>query len=313
MEESLAHVGPNRAVSKFSQLRLPRAWFGSIVIDPSSDRRQRHQDGFDSSAGLQAKDRPTIIKKIEFDIAPPAELLKDALPLSIWLIASSLCDGQIRIEKTSSAILYESEKRVPVAFQIIEKDATDSATLVSMAQVEVLVAPFLQSPVADRRSVPFAHLFPHPVEVDDVLAIRIVRSEVGPAPEPFSATFLQEGPVRVDRWNHGVPRVQHQRHACRSEGGPFSGQLRRELFGELTVNCRETDAGLFEDRALAMTRRAASAAAFAQPRFVSEARLAVETFESVQICSCNPLKLRLLAGSGRLVAPRLLVVERGRG
>ena len=89
-------------------------------------------------------------------------------------------------------------------------------------QKKILIAPFLEMRVIDRRPVPRADCFPGLMKVDHVLPVRIIRRQIGTAAEPC-CPLGEKAKVGVHRRHHRVARMQHQRDAGGGEWRPSPG------------------------------------------------------------------------------------------
>src|SRR5262249_50720222 len=168
----------------FRQLRLARPRRRLVVVPPPRLRRQRHQDRLDSPTRLQSEHRSAIVHQVELDVPAAPVFLKFLLSLRVRLVLAAADDGRIRLQKGVAGVAHEVERPVQIALQIIEENAADAACLVAVWQVEILVAPALQVVVIDHSGVPIAHPFPRPMEMNDVLARRVERRQIGAAAEP---------------------------------------------------------------------------------------------------------------------------------
>src|SRR5262249_10135267 len=102
------------------------------------------QDGLCIAGGAQSEDSTAVVEQVEFHVAATAYELLVALggaPRRVEVVAHQL---GINAEEGAPDLLREGEIRLPVrAVEIIVKNPADSAHLLTMAQVEVLVAPAL--------------------------------------------------------------------------------------------------------------------------------------------------------------------------
>src|ERR1700686_2352318 len=88
--------------------------FGAILVRkarvlPAPNQRERHQNAFGGSAGLQAKGCSTIVDKIELHVAPPAYLLPMLLKIGVGHVFPSLNDRHVRRHERSGAAGNELE------------------------------------------------------------------------------------------------------------------------------------------------------------------------------------------------------------
>src|SRR5262249_9668724 len=126
---------------------LRRPLLRPVVVQPVHAWRQRHEDRFHAAAGLEPKERTSVIEQVELGIAAAAKLLKRTLRLGKWLPFSPLDNGQIRLEKGIAGRAHEGKKRLPISLEIIKENAPYSARLATVRQKEILVTPFLEAPV----------------------------------------------------------------------------------------------------------------------------------------------------------------------
>src|SRR5262249_1342682 len=109
-------------------------------------RGERHQDRLRAPARLQAEQRPAIIDEIEFDVATAAVRLEIPLALSVGEAHAALRHGQVGREEMIADALRQPEAALeaPVA-EVVEEYAADAARLAAVLEVEVVVAPALES------------------------------------------------------------------------------------------------------------------------------------------------------------------------
>src|SRR5262249_47860170 len=157
--------------------------------------------------GLQAEHGAAIVEQVELDVATPAELLKRAVPVRVRLPAAAFHDRAIRRQEAIPAVADKREGRGVVAFEIFEKGPADAARLAAMVQKEILIAPLLETLIVGNRGVASAHRLPGAVEVDDVIAPRVIRRQVGAAAEPPLVALGKEPEIGVDGGHHGAARV----------------------------------------------------------------------------------------------------------
>ena len=242
-----------------------------MIVHPAHQRRQRHQDRFDPARRLEAEDRAAVVDQVELHVAAAAILLPGSLPLAVRQILPPPEDRQVRRQEAVAGIADEGEDAV----EIVEEDAADAAGLLAMRQVEILVAPLLELRMIDRGRMPGADVLPDAMEVDHVLAERIVRRQVRAAAEPLLVSLRQEAKVGMHRRHHRILRMQHQRHARGDEPPTLARHMRCELGRHFAVDQRPVDAGLLEDAAVGEDARPAAAAAGAVPGVFAK-RLAVD-------------------------------------
>src|SRR6185503_2717886 len=105
--------------------------------------------------------------------------------------------------------------RPVAAVEIVEKDPAGAARFAAMRQIEILVAPRLETLVAFG-VVAGAGGLQRGVEFPGGLLVGIDRSEVGAAAEPGFAGY-DMARVHVDRWHQRRAHMRDQRHAARPE------------------------------------------------------------------------------------------------
>src|SRR5688572_32447230 len=92
------------------------------VVFPARERRQRHQNRFGATAGLQAERSAAVVDEIEFDITPATIELEAALALAVLRGASARDDRQIRGEEmiADAALISEAALESPLV-EVVEK------------------------------------------------------------------------------------------------------------------------------------------------------------------------------------------------
>src|SRR5262249_35654031 len=129
----LAFVGP---IARFQevivQFGFPGVRSGPIVVLPARDGRQRHEDRFDPTTGLEPKNRTSVIEQIEFDIAAAAIFLESTLPVVIGFVAAPLYNGEVSLQECIAAVAHKREQGLPIAFEVIKENATDTARLTAV-------------------------------------------------------------------------------------------------------------------------------------------------------------------------------------
>jgi hypothetical protein len=86
----------------FVKLGFRGARFRLVAILPTHEGRQRHQNRFCATVGLESKNCASVIDQIELYIAAPSIELEIALLLSVFLIATLLGNGDIGGQKPVS-------------------------------------------------------------------------------------------------------------------------------------------------------------------------------------------------------------------
>src|SRR5947209_6699019 len=74
---------PISRLKKIQILRLTRSRLRLVIVNPTHERRQAHQDRFSSTPRFQPEDRAAVIKKIELHVPSPAIQLVFAFAFSI--------------------------------------------------------------------------------------------------------------------------------------------------------------------------------------------------------------------------------------
>src|SRR5436190_15697835 len=97
---------------------------------PHGDRGQRHEDGLDIPAGLEAEDRAAVIEQVELDIAASPDELMAALVLGPSAVLALDHHGRVGGKESAADILGKGKVLLPVAaVQVIVEDAADPARL----------------------------------------------------------------------------------------------------------------------------------------------------------------------------------------
>src|SRR6185295_10237750 len=137
---------------------------------------------------------------------------------------------------------------------------------------------FLEAGI-ELRIVPIACLFYRSVEMRSVFGIGITRRKIRSSAEPLSVALLQVSKVGMDRGNHRVSRMEHQRHTCRKKiGAATEWYFRGKFFRQGSVNRGKIHAGLFKHGAFFQNARSAAPAALTRPCIFAE-RFAIEVFD----------------------------------
>src|SRR3954470_11092674 len=119
------------------KLGLRRARLGRPVIAPFHRGRQRHQNGFRASTGLESEQCSTVVDQIELDITSTAVGLKIALGRTKWQILAPFDDWQIRLQNmiTYAARKCEASFKIRLG-QVIEKDTADTTRFAAMPKIK---------------------------------------------------------------------------------------------------------------------------------------------------------------------------------
>ncbi|MNT26958.1 hypothetical protein D3C72_1625640 [compost metagenome] len=156
--------------------------------------------------------------QVELHIAATAVELKIPLTLAIRGIPAPLHDGQIGLQEGIAHRLQHGKAAFKAELrEIVEEYAADAALLVTVFQIEVLVAPFLEARVqigAVRRNRIVAGL----VKMHRVFLERVERRQVHATAKPERWRFAcvarrDHAHIHVHRGHPGVAGVEYQRHA----------------------------------------------------------------------------------------------------
>src|SRR5262249_20806539 len=147
-------------------------------------RRKTHQNRFRSAARFESKDRPTIVEKIEFDVAASTIQLILTLAFTVRLIHSSSCDWKVCVQKSVPHIVNEGEVLFTLSLQVIEENAPDAAHLAAMLECEIFIAPLLESWI-ELGVVAIASLLDGSMKVPSVFVDRVIGSEIHSTAKPL--------------------------------------------------------------------------------------------------------------------------------
>src|SRR5690625_3649349 len=216
----------------FHQISLRCILLRMMIIDPARPGRQAHQNRFNSSIGLQAKKRPTVVNQIELCVAPPSNLLPPTLIFCIRFIHPFLQNGKVGICKNVSGIGREAEPlliRPPlVTAQIVVEDTAHTPCLTPVSVVEIGVARLFE-PVIEILAVPVTHLLVYGVKMDRILIPKIVGREIGSPTKPavdgtihlLAVVELKQSIIGVHSGCHRIAGRSEERRVgkeCRSGG-----------------------------------------------------------------------------------------------
>src|SRR5262249_3441091 len=115
-----------------------------VVVNPTNDRGQRHENRLHSPSCFQPEHCPPVVEEIEFNITATAKFLESSLLRAVGLRPPSLDNGLICVQKTIPTISDKGERIFPISLKVIEEDAADAAALTSMREKKILVAPAFQ-------------------------------------------------------------------------------------------------------------------------------------------------------------------------
>src|SRR5216683_3911635 len=161
----------------------------ALVSRPFYNRRHRRKNRLDVATGLEAENSTAVIKQIEFDIAAAADQLLLAIGFAPWRREVFSHQTGIDAKKGAANILREGKSLVPVGFEIVVKNAADTARFVAVLEEKVIVAPFLVFIIRRDLGVRVTGRFHRRMKSD---AVRVVlyatpvehRREVSTAAEP---------------------------------------------------------------------------------------------------------------------------------
>src|SRR5687768_8240529 len=111
------------------------------------DRRQTHEDAFDTTVRLEPECRTAIVDEVELDITTSAKQLEFLLTLAVHFVAMALDDRQIRRKECIAHRLLKPQPclhRRVVAAQIVIEHSADAAAFTAMPNEEVVVALLLE-------------------------------------------------------------------------------------------------------------------------------------------------------------------------
>src|SRR5206468_10905622 len=118
-----------------------------------------------------------------------AKFLKGPLGRRERFILASPSDRQVGFQKRIAAIADESIGLRSIPLQVIEKDTADPARLPPMREKKIFVTPLLEARVVRHRRMPITDLLPDAMEMNDILAIGVIRGQIGAVAEPLLAPF----------------------------------------------------------------------------------------------------------------------------
>src|SRR5262245_59611575 len=105
------------------------------VIFPSSERRQRHENGFSTSARLQTERCTAVVYQIEFDITPATIQLELTFAIAPLRAGATRNDRQVRVEKmvTNAALIGVAALEAPLV-QVVKEQPADATGFVAMLE-----------------------------------------------------------------------------------------------------------------------------------------------------------------------------------
>src|SRR5579871_530347 len=268
------------------QSGLRRSRSGLVTVFVTHARRQRHQYGFDATAGLQAEERAAVIHEIELDVATATVELKLALALAIGRGGTARHDGRVGVEKAIAHRLQQGKAALESSLiEIIEKQPPDAALLIAVPQSEIVIAPLLVLGI-DGFSKRSAKRTCGGVPVNTVLVERIEGRQIEAAAEPpdrflLRPVSLEIAHIHMRRRHIWIQRMHHQGDAGRYPVA--AGQMRTLRRGRgrqrVAHDSREADTRLLEDAPLLQDARAAPSARRTSPDILAELPLAILTLQ----------------------------------
>ena len=195
-----------------------------MVILPAGSLRQRHKDGLDATARLEAEDSATIVDEVELSVSTTTNELPLLLLLSELIVLVLVDDGQVGGDDAVKAIGCEVEELLWLAIvQIVIEDTAKTTGLASVGDDEVVVSVLLELRVEGRVVLIHDRLVGS-VEVLHILNIKIRRSDISSAAEPPDTTIgLEVSVVEVHGGAVGVAGMHDAGKTAGEEWDPFSG------------------------------------------------------------------------------------------
>lgn len=142
-----------------------------ICLLPRGEGWERHKDGVDIPAALQAEAGAAVVHQIKFRIATAFEKLGVALGFREGGIHARGHNRQVGFQEGFPDILDEREGLSGLFLQVIKENTADAAGFVSVGDEEVVVAPAFELGVAGG-VVGVARGFEGGVEVGGVVRVR---------------------------------------------------------------------------------------------------------------------------------------------
>src|SRR5512133_4241711 len=128
------------------QAGFRRSCLRAPVVAPNDVRRQGHQNRFGAPARLQSKQRAPVVDQIELDIATAPISLEIALAFSVRELPAALGDRHPGFDEMIAYASKQAETLIEAPFgEIIEEDPADTARFLPMLEIEILIAPLLES------------------------------------------------------------------------------------------------------------------------------------------------------------------------
>ena len=162
------------------------------------------------------------MNEIELDISAPSQLLPFLFSFRKRHVLSLCDEGKVGGQESGQAVFYEGEELFLFPFflvEVVEEDATDTAGLAAVGDVEVLVAPLLEAWVVGS-IVLIACLFDCTMEVYSILVEQIGGRKVRATAKPPGVAIalcvhgFEVAVVEVHGWCVRVLRVQDTTETC---------------------------------------------------------------------------------------------------
>ncbi|ABC26958.1 ferric pseudobactins receptor protein RF5-like protein [Hahella chejuensis KCTC 2396] len=183
-------------------------------ILPAHQRRQGHQDGLGSAAGLQTKQGAPVIHQIELHVTTPSIKLERTFPLAISHVFATLHNGRISGQITVPNCAHELERALKSpGVEIIEKQSADAAGFIAMLQIKVVVTPFFVFGV-NLRAEGLARLRRRAMPMGAIFIEAVIRRQIVTAAKPPYGVFAlffrhKKAYVGVGSRGIGVPWMHH--------------------------------------------------------------------------------------------------------
>ena len=215
MEGVFLLMGPIlRLEGNLIEFSLSGVGLGLKIVVPTDKWRERHKDGFGASFGLEAEECAAIINEVELDVAPASVELKLALCFGRGQVLTSFDNRPVGGNEVVADRTKKSKGRFEAALiVVVEENATDASSFVSVWEVEVFVAGFLEAWV-ELFAKWIAGSFGCVVPVRSVFPIAVVGSEIEPTAKPPDgvASFrlgMKEAHIHMGSRYIRIPRVNY--------------------------------------------------------------------------------------------------------
>jgi hypothetical protein len=118
------------------------ALFGYDIVFPSCGLRKTHEDAFDSSTSLEAKNGSPIVHQVEFDISSAAHQLPFLFLLCEFVVLVRSDDGSVSFDDRVQTFFRECKVLVGfLVVLIVEEDSSQTTSFVSVLDNEITVGP----------------------------------------------------------------------------------------------------------------------------------------------------------------------------